>query len=128
MAGVFSGQRFDPKKHRQSYCTSIHFMRSRKHRAKDIEAEANAFALCLLIPKELLEREIDKLGGLDLGSDKDMESLCKTFGVSTTAMAVRMNMLDTFGKSYKSRIDKNVLRDQLIALSSESENLPGQKK
>lgn len=102
-------------------------MKSKRSKAKGLEAEANAFALCLLIPSGLLKREIDKLGGLDMGSDDDMISLCKTFGVTTTAMAVRMNMLNVFGKSYQTKRDKEVLRDQLVALTPIDQTVSEQK-
>lgn len=62
-------------------------------RANDVEREASLFALFLLMPKDLLLKEIDKLGGLDYADDTKMKSLCKTFDVSMTALAVRISYL-----------------------------------
>lgn len=62
----------------------------------DIEAEANLFAVCLLVPKDLLLREIDKMGGIDLGEDKDILHLCKLFQVSISTMTLRFQMLGIF--------------------------------
>lgn len=63
---------------------------------KDMEAEANIFAVCLLIPKDLLLAEIDKMGGIDLSEDKDMIYLCKKFQVPMAAMALRFQLLGVF--------------------------------
>ena len=60
------------------------------------EREANAFAAALLMPKDLLVKEIKKLS-FDLGGDDDMISeLAQIFNVSTQAMAYRMANLGLF--------------------------------
>ena len=54
-----------------------------------MEDEASYFALCLLMPENLLREEVKKVE-FDLGSDEAIKYLAKTFGVSLTAMAVRL--------------------------------------
>ena len=58
------------------------------------EYEANVFAVCLLIPKDRLIEEINKMGGFDLSDEKELKKLCKLFGVSSTAMSFRLNLLN----------------------------------
>jgi Zn-dependent peptidase ImmA (M78 family) len=60
---------------------------------KTLEDEANVFAVCLLIPGHLLREEIDKMGGLDLGNNKQFNALCKIFDVTHSAMALRMGLM-----------------------------------
>lgn len=60
---------------------------------RDMEAEANIFAVLLLVPKDLLLKEIDKLGGVDLSEDKDIKHLCKIFQVSISTMTLRFQLL-----------------------------------
>ncbi len=56
--------------------------------------EANVFAVCLLMPKEKLLKEINKDGGLDLaGDNKRINEVCKIFGVSQQALAFRLSIL-----------------------------------
>ncbi|HLU84827.1 MAG TPA: ImmA/IrrE family metallo-endopeptidase, partial [Vicingaceae bacterium] len=56
-----------------------------------MEREANAFAAALLMPKNRLKLEIEKMQ-FDLGSDKDqiLEKLAATFKVSNQAMMYRI--------------------------------------
>lgn len=63
---------------------------------RDIEMEANIFAVCLLIPDFLLIPEIEK--GLDLGDDKDLKRLCKMFDVTPAMLTLRMAILKKTGK------------------------------
>lgn len=56
------------------------------------EIEANFFAACLLMPKDLLEREIAKLGGLIVDED-ELSELATIFKVSTVAMTIRLSSL-----------------------------------
>lgn len=57
------------------------------------EAEANLFAMCLLMPEDLLRDELDKWKSFDLISDKDTITLAKKFQVSVPMMAFRLGML-----------------------------------
>lgn len=60
------------------------------------EREANAFAAAILMPKELLIKEIE-LKGFDLGGDDDViGDLSKLFKVSSQAMAYRMANLNLY--------------------------------
>lgn len=57
-----------------------------------MEQEANAFASFILMPTELVRKEVDKIQ-LDLGSEEAIKELAKIFEVSTTAMSIRMASL-----------------------------------
>jgi Zn-dependent peptidase ImmA (M78 family) len=59
------------------------------------EREANAFAAAILMPKYLVEQEVEKLS-FDLGSDDALETLASRFDVSTQAMAYRLANLGIF--------------------------------
>jgi len=60
-----------------------------------LEKEANYFAMCLLMPANLVKQEAAKLT-FDLTNDDAIKSLAKTFDVSTTAMALRLSQLKIF--------------------------------
>ena len=62
---------------------------------KQLEKEANYFAMCLLMPSHLIKQEVAKLT-FDLTSDDAIISLAKTFDVSITAMALRLSQLKIF--------------------------------
>lgn len=65
----------------------------------DLEREANVFALFLLMPQDLLVQEIHKLEGtLDWTDGKGLKKLCETFGVTQTALVVRMGLLPMSAK------------------------------
>jgi Zn-dependent peptidase ImmA (M78 family) len=57
------------------------------------DAEANHFAMCLLMPKNLVFKEVQKMGGIDLCDDAPLKELAKKFGVSVAMMAVRLGQL-----------------------------------
>lgn len=57
------------------------------------EAEANAFAMELLMPREWLLADIKKLGGVDIEDERAMARLAKKYGVSLTVMALRIGQL-----------------------------------
>jgi Zn-dependent peptidase ImmA (M78 family) len=59
------------------------------------EREANAFAAALLMPRDLLIKEIENTP-FDLGGDDLISGLAKIFRVSTQAMAYRMANLNLF--------------------------------
>lgn len=65
---------------------------------QQMEWEANVFALCLLMPKDIFLEELKKYE-FDLGDHKDteMKQLCKTFGVSQQAVLTRLSMLKPWG-------------------------------
>ena len=58
---------------------------------EEMEREANAFAAALLMPKDRLQKEIEKIH-FDFVSDKDemLEKLAKSFKVSNQAMMYRI--------------------------------------
>ena len=57
------------------------------------EDEANLFAVCLLMPEEMLINEIRAIGPLDLNSDLHIAQLCKKFGVSPQVIGFRIAMI-----------------------------------
>jgi Zn-dependent peptidase ImmA (M78 family) len=61
-----------------------------KHR--ELEREANVFALLLLIPQKMIQADLKK--GIDLASDTDMKRLCAKYGVSQTTMMARIGLLN----------------------------------
>lgn len=55
------------------------------------EAEANYFAMHLLVPSVMLKKAVQDLGGIDLSAnDGVIEKLAKQFKVSTNVMAFRI--------------------------------------
>lgn len=66
------------------------------------DAEANYFAMCLLMPEDLVRAEMKRVGAIDLADDSKNEALtklCKTFRVSASLMVLRLGQLGYFGKS-----------------------------
>lgn len=57
-----------------------------------MEQEANVFASGILMPTELLRREVEGKN-MDLTSDENIKQLAKLFEVSTTAMSIRISSL-----------------------------------
>ena len=60
------------------------------------EIEANHFAASLLMPKEILNKQIDKLiqkGSKNYLSEYDVHELAKIFGVSAISMSIRLSRL-----------------------------------
>ena len=57
------------------------------------EIEANGFAAELLMPQEKIREELVRLGGIDMEDEKQMSQLANHFGVSKTAITVRLTSL-----------------------------------
>lgn len=57
------------------------------------DTEANYFAMCLLMPAEVVKKEVRAMGGVDLANDDNLRALARRFGVSMTAMAMRIAQL-----------------------------------
>lgn len=70
---------------------------------KEIEAkreyEANVFAVCLLIPRDELIKDLETME-FDLGDEKgkDLKKLCAKYGVTQAAMAFRLSILKSNSK------------------------------
>lgn len=64
-------------------------------REEQQEAEANAFAIELLMPREILLKDIAKMApkGIDLESDPVIAKLAKRYQVSEQLMTVRLVLL-----------------------------------
>jgi len=58
-----------------------------------MQAEANAFAMELLMPADWLRADIEKLGGIDIEDDAALTKLAKKYRVSMQVMAVRIGEL-----------------------------------
>lgn len=58
-----------------------------------LEHEANYFALCLLLPEDMVRAEVRKLGGLDLSDPRAFVRLARIFEVDATLMAFRLGQL-----------------------------------
>lgn len=60
----------------------------------DVEdAEANYFAMCLLMPEDFVRAEVAKIGWFDIEDDRAMKTLAKKFQVSVTMMTMRLGQL-----------------------------------
>lgn len=57
------------------------------------EKEANAFAAAILMPKYLIEREVNKIGYIN---EAAVKGLASTFKVSQQAMTIRLTKLNLF--------------------------------
>lgn len=60
-------------------------------RNKVLETEANVFAVCLLIPKEFIKRDL--ANGLDLTDDTQFKKLCNKYQVTPAMMTLRLSLL-----------------------------------
>ena len=58
-----------------------------------IEREANQFAAQLLMPTEFIQKDMLKLGRIDLLHDVKLEKLASDYGVSLQALMYRLNNL-----------------------------------
>lgn len=65
---------------------------------RDIEAEANAFAMELLMPTEFLLADLKKMGGVDLADDTEIAKLAKRYRVAVSLMAIRIGQLYANGE------------------------------
>lgn len=64
-----------------------------------MEAEANAYAAGLLMPRELLERYLDRhLGEIDLSKTEGIEMVAEAFDVSRIAMGYRLRNLNLIAR------------------------------
>ena len=59
-----------------------------------IEEEANIFAMELLMPRELLLADLDKVGNFDIEDDRTIKLLAKRYRVSEAVMFYRICTLD----------------------------------
>ena len=57
----------------------------------EMDAEANYFARCLLMPREFLLRDLRALDGFSLTEDDDIKRLAKKYGVSMGMLAIRIH-------------------------------------
>lgn len=66
------------------------------------DREANYFAMCLLVPEELLRREVSEMKRrheqIDLCEDKTLKRLADKFKVSNTVMALRLEQVFPMSK------------------------------
>lgn len=63
-----------------------------------IEREANYFAMCLLMPENLVRQEVQKLArskrhSIDICDDQWVKELAKQFRVPITLMAIRIGQV-----------------------------------
>jgi Zn-dependent peptidase ImmA (M78 family) len=57
------------------------------------DEEANYFAMCLLMPREMVRAELDAHGPLDMHDDKSIANLARKFGVSVPIFCLRLQQL-----------------------------------
>lgn len=55
------------------------------------EVEANQFAAELLMPFEMIQREVNERGGIDIYDERQVSNLARSFGVSTQALLIRLS-------------------------------------
>lgn len=58
-----------------------------------MDREANAFAMELLMPEEWLRADLAKLGGVDIEDEQRIGRLAKKYGVSSPVMILRIAQL-----------------------------------
>lgn len=58
-----------------------------------VDAEANAFAMALLMPADWVRADIAKMGGIDLENAAGVEKLARRYKVSTAVMTIRIGQL-----------------------------------
>ena len=61
--------------------------------ANSKEAEANYFAMHLLMPSDLLRKEIRNIKSFDMNNERHMADLAKRFQVSQAILGYRLAML-----------------------------------
>lgn len=59
----------------------------------EIEREANAFAMELLIPRKFLLADLEKFGGFDIEDSDAIVKLAKRCGVSVQIMTLRLGQV-----------------------------------
>jgi len=64
---------------------------------EDKEVEANTFAMELLMPREMVEKDVSELGGIDYQHDKRIKQLANRYEVSEQSMIIRLSQLKLFG-------------------------------
>jgi len=67
-------------------------------RRPDEEAEANAFAMELLMPEQFVRDELAKLKGFDLLNDAHVKTLADKFKVGVPVMAMRLGQIKPTNK------------------------------
>lgn len=58
------------------------------------DQEAMQFAMALLMPRDMVKREVEKMGGVELLTD-DIRKLADTFQVTPEMMAMRIQQLQS---------------------------------
>lgn len=58
-----------------------------------MDAEANYFAMCLLMPEDALRKELAKMGRFDMFDDKAIKKLSDKFRVPTAALLIRLGQI-----------------------------------
>lgn len=57
------------------------------------DREANQFAMCLLMPKHFILKEVKHFGGIENIGDDEIKTLAEKFQVSISAMAIRLQSI-----------------------------------
>lgn len=57
------------------------------------DAEANYFAMCLLMPQHMVHSEVDRLVMAKKWDEAGVKQLARTFGVSEIVMTIRLTQL-----------------------------------
>ncbi len=60
---------------------------------RNIDAEANAFAMELLMPTEWLRADVIAMGGIDVEDESKMKKLAKRYRVSVPVMTLRLGQV-----------------------------------
>ena len=64
----------------------------------DKEVEANTFAMELLMPRKMIEKDVSELGGIDYQYDKRIKQLANRYEVSEQSMIIRLSQLKLLGR------------------------------
>ena len=84
------------------------------------EQEANAFAAALLMPREFIQKELNKPSNKIIGENELIEHLANRFKVSIPAMTFRLDNLSSY--FYSSQTHKTILSRHLDEFDAKKES------
>lgn len=68
-------------------------MAKRTPEKEQMEAEANYFAMCLLMPYEFMKKDLEELGEIDVCDDPKIRKLAKKYQVTEQLMMIRIGQV-----------------------------------
>lgn len=78
----------------EKFCDRCGYFYTKECQCSRQEKEANYFARCLLMPADLVRKEIEKMGGVSMLNDLHIHLLAVKFQVNDSLMAHRIGEID----------------------------------